>query len=719
MKNTNPIIYLIFLFCILSTFSINIYAQETKNTDTELVQGDEKKNSAEDWYLSGLRQMTRFGRARGLLGNAEQLLSELITMDIFKNILLEGEGQVTLRRFFEKLTFIKAKDKLSEIIDPQELEDALKNNENSIENVFTTLLDKHKEEEQMQDRIVSIHDDVVSKIEEIENYYLVSEMQLKKAIEYFDKALELDPQYVNVHIRKAETYLDLGLKREAAESYETCRKMGLDKVTISIDELRDIIYRIAKIYTEGEISHLIVKIQTTRQKKVSSQFAVGDTITVEINVNNVGGIAMDPVILSNPVVEGTGKVSLTLSPPDKVSQKCIGRDSRTYIWEYRAESAGDVTIQGSVSGTDIETGKAYQYTAEPLLINIVEKGKEIVSPVETKKEGGTEQEQTQVVGTKGYDEEIIKDFIALKRKLLQAQFEKAQADQDMQFALKTEANIVVNEFELARFYVEVGKTALARNEYETKRRKVENEYNLPIYDPEDLKLMDEINRDIGSMKNAFFMFDVDRDLLDPNLQDELSKVRLTLLPANKETKPGEFLRVAFLPTGPVIQSSTEILIDKNRNQIGRIITIGDYTATATMPRYRVNYDNRMLFHVYLRAGRSEEIMMEPGANTWCRITIDSLGPGTGVKTLLKPIVIDYKQNKNIFTVTDRNAKVDENYERFGSGEYKASMDASFPVETGYDQISLNFQEIKIVFPFDKVIKYIAAAGAVIVSLATY
>jgi len=96
---------------------------------------------------------------------------------------------------------------------------------------------------------------VKQNLEEIEGYYLRAQAMLKESINDFNRAIELDQQYTDAYLKKADAYILMNMKYEAEQDYKNAFSAGVDsskKITLSASELMDITDRIN--YTSGDVS---------------------------------------------------------------------------------------------------------------------------------------------------------------------------------------------------------------------------------------------------------------------------------------------------------------------------------------------------------------------------------------------------------------------------------------------------------------------------------
>ncbi|MEP7168029.1 MAG: tetratricopeptide repeat protein [Bacteroidota bacterium] len=75
-------------------------------------------------------------------------------------------------------------------------------------------------------------------------YLSVKSNQLDKALERFDKVLEINPKHIDAYILKAQVYVQMGEKQKAIDNFEKYKKLSNDMTTIK--EVNDYITELKK-----------------------------------------------------------------------------------------------------------------------------------------------------------------------------------------------------------------------------------------------------------------------------------------------------------------------------------------------------------------------------------------------------------------------------------------------------------------------------------------
>lgn len=97
---------------------------------------------------------------------------------------------------------------------------------------------------------------------------------------------------------------------------------------------------------------------------------VGQGFAIQLNVTNVGGVAVNTIIPGPPGLLGDGEVA-ELSGPDPTTLLTLAPgESGSFVWTYQATRAGSLSWNGTVSGVDSVSGQTIDSIVEPHVLTI-------------------------------------------------------------------------------------------------------------------------------------------------------------------------------------------------------------------------------------------------------------------------------------------------------------------------------------------------------------
>lgn len=115
--------------------------------------------------------------------------------------------------------------------------------------------------DELKKRLQGESEEVKQNIEEIESYYSQAQAMLKEAIDDFDRTIELDSKYTDAYLKKADSYLLMNMKQEAAQAYKDAFNAGFDglkRITLSGSEFMDIAHQINNVPSDVSVTFSFV-----------------------------------------------------------------------------------------------------------------------------------------------------------------------------------------------------------------------------------------------------------------------------------------------------------------------------------------------------------------------------------------------------------------------------------------------------------------------------
>ena len=253
-----------FFFCPFDLLMIlTIIAYTQASTESQLSEPYAKGKQA-------LEGKTGFGGAKGWLAFVNESLSENLTVDMFEDVL--GQGEIPLDEFFDKLLLAKNQRHLIwyGILTEEDVKNIMGDKDISLSKFLDQL--QNYSQNDVNSKIVNIYGDynrMRTVLDEENNRFtegVITDLkkicseevknQLDIAIDNFKKVInESDSEYeVKAYLKLIDVYLVMNREQKAVNIYEECYpKFGFESMPLLINEFQDIFQRLARIYWKGDV----------------------------------------------------------------------------------------------------------------------------------------------------------------------------------------------------------------------------------------------------------------------------------------------------------------------------------------------------------------------------------------------------------------------------------------------------------------------------------